>query len=253
MLDAFYISAIGLQAQKEQLDALASNLANLGTTAFKRQSVDFAAILDRVPSTQGVDAIADSQLRPGRIVRIDQRAGDVRATGRALDVAIVGQGFFEIALPGDRIGYSRNGALQIGSEGVLSLASGFPLSVDVRVPAGARDVRVQSDGSVLATLAGDSTTTLLGQIELATFANPESLQYRGDGVFEAPADAEVARVRPGEEGSEPLVVGSLEGSNVSITDGMVELVVMQRIYELNSRVAQVADEMIGMSNNMRRT
>jgi flagellar basal-body rod protein FlgG len=253
MLDALYIAAIGLQAQKEQLDALASNLANLGTTAFKRQSVDFAAILDRVPSTQGVDAIADGQLRPGRIIRIDQRAGDVRATGRSLDVAIVGQGFLEIALPGDKIGYSRNGALQVNGEGVLGLASGFPLSADVRIPTGARDVRVQADGSVLATLAGDSTPTLLGQIELAIFANPESLQYRGDGVFEAPADAEVARVRPGEDGSESLVVGSLEGSNVSITDGMVELVVMQRIYELNSRVAQVADEMIGMSNNMRRT
>lgn len=253
MLDALYISAIGLQAQKEQLDALASNMANLGTTAFKRQSVDFAAILDRIPSTQSVDAITPEQPRPNRAVRIDQRAGDVRATGRTLDVAIVGPGFFEIALPGDRIGYSRAGALQVDSNGVLGLINGFALSGDVRVPTDARDVRILSDGSVIATIPGDDAPTVVGQIELAMFANPERLKYRGDGVFEAPSDAEPVRARPGEEGSEPLIVGSLEGSNVNVTDSMVELVLMQRIYELNSRVAQAADEMIGLSNNMRRS
>jgi flagellar basal-body rod protein FlgG len=253
MLDALYISAIGLQAQKEQLDALASNLSNLSTPAFKRQSVDFAAILDRAPARQGLDAVGDGQLRPGRVVRIDQRQGELQATGRALDVAIVGPGFLEIALPGERTAYTRSGSLRIDADGALTAANGYPLTVDVRVPEGSNDLRIAPDGSVTAVLAGDSAPTLLGQIELAQFANPEALRYRGEGVFEAPADVEPVRVRPGEEEHEPLVVGSLEGSNVNMTDSMVSLLLMQRIYELNSRVAQVADEMLGLSNNMRRT
>jgi flagellar basal-body rod protein FlgG len=251
MLDALYISAIGLQAQKEQLDALAGNLANIGTTAFKRQTVDFSAILDRSPA--GTDALSMPDARPNRLLRVDLTPGPVHATARPLDIAIVGSGFIEVQLPGDRIGYSRGGSLQINPEGGLSLANGMPLKADIRVPAGANDLQIRPDGSVIATLAGDPTATVLGQIELATFANPDSLQYRGEGVFMAPdgaADPIVAR--PGEEGTALLATQSLEGANVNMTDEMVALMLMQRVYELNSRVAQVADELMGMSNNMRR-
>jgi flagellar basal-body rod protein FlgG len=252
MLDALYISAIGLQAQKEQLDALASNVANIGTTAFKRQSVDFSAILDRVPARQGVNAVSAGEARPARVVRTDMTPGDVRATGRALDVAIVGAGFFEVRLPGEQIGYSRTGSLQIDAEGVMSLTSGQALQADIRVPGGARDVRIAEDGTVTALLPGDVEPTLLGQIELAIFDNPERLEYRGEGLFMAPADAEPVRARPGEEGSNLLAVGALEGSNSNVSTEIVALMLMQQVFELNSRVAQAADEMIGMSNNLRR-
>ncbi len=252
MLNSLYISAIGLQAQKEQLDSVASNLANLGTTAFKRQSVDFSAILDRVPLARGTDAISAQAAHPNRLYRTDLAPGEVHATGRPLDVAIIGAGFFEIELPDERTGYSRVGALQIDSDGEVSLANGRILKADIRVPSGASGVQILPDGAVLATLPGDAEPTVLGQIELARFDNPELLEYRGEGVFTAPEGIEPTRARPGEEGTEPLAVASLEGSNVQITDEMVSLMLMQRIYELNSRVAQVTDEIIGMSNNLRR-
>jgi flagellar basal-body rod protein FlgG len=252
MLDALYISAIGLQAQKEQLDALANNLANVGTTAFKRQSVDFSAILDSAPAGSSLAGAQPRAARAARLLLIDQTPGAVRATGRPLDIAIAGAGFLEVELPGEQTGYSRAGALQVNADGALSLLTGQVLKSDVRVPGDASDVRILPSGEVTAVLAGDATATVLGQIELTTFANPERLQYRGEGVFTAPEDAEPRRARPGEEGAGELVVQSLEGSNVQMTSEMVSLMLMQRIYELNSRVAQVADELIGMSNNLRR-
>jgi len=260
MLDAMYIAAIGLQAQKEQLDAVANNLANVGTTAFKRQSVDFSAILDRAPAAAGADAIGSGDNRPNRLLHFDTTPGEVHQTGRPLDVAIVGPGFIEVQLPGDRTGYSRVGSLQVNGDGMLALSTGQVLKADVRVPADAQDVRVLADGSVTAVMPGDVKSTdvtppatVLGQIELAMFTNPESLAYQGDGVFTAPDGVEPTRARPGEDGSQALALQSLEGSNINLTDEMVTMMLMQRIYELNSRVAQVADEMIGMCNNMRRS
>lgn len=253
MLDAFHISAIGLQAQKAQLDALAGNLANLGTTAFKRQSVDFSAILDRVSIAHDAGAVSMADARPIRLLRIDLAPGEVHTTGRLLDVAIIGAGFLEVELPDRQTGYSRGGSLQIDTDGALCLPSGQPLKADIRVPSGASDVQVLADGSVTAVLAGENTPTVLGQLELATFSNPESLQYRGEGVFMAAEGVESVRTRPGEAGTQPLAVHSLEASNVNMTDEMVSLMLMQRVYELNARVAQVADELMGMSNNLMRS
>jgi flagellar basal-body rod protein FlgG len=193
-------------------------------------------------------------------MRFDQTPGEVHQTGRPLDVAIVGPGFLEVELPGDKLGYSRVGSLQVNADGTLALSTGQALKADVRVPADASDVRVLADGTVTAVIPNGAqptgvapAPTVLGQIELALFANPEALEYHGDGVFTAPDNVEPTRARPGEDGSQPLAVQSLEGSNIQLTDEMVTMMLMQRIYELNSRVAQVADEMIGMSNNMRRT
>jgi flagellar basal-body rod protein FlgG len=250
MLDAFYISALGLQAQKEQLDVVANNLANVGTTAFKRQTRDFATLLDRVHGTESVQALeAEGSGLPAQ--RLDFTQGEVHATGRALDVAIVGPGFIEVQLPGEQTGYARNGALQIGEDGALELISGQTLRADVRVPSGASDVRVLADGTVTALLAGDSDPSVLGQIELAMFSTPERLQYLGQGIFTAPDGIEPTHARPGEDGTSALVAESLEGSNIRMTEEMVSLMLMQRIYELNARVMQVADEIVGMSNNLR--
>jgi len=252
MMNAVYISAIGLQAQQEQLDASAGNLANLSTPGYKRRSVDFSALLDRAPATADSVATVPADANPGRSVRLDFTPGALHPSGRALDLAINGSGFVEIELPGGTTGYSRAGSLQVNADGGLSLAGGLPLKADVRVPGGAGAVQIQPDGRVMAVLAGDSTASLLGQIELATFANPESLQYRGDGVFTAPEGSEPTHARPGEDGTGTLAAGYLEGSNVRMVDEMVSLLLMQRIYELNSRVLQVADEMTGMANNLRR-
>ena len=124
MFDALQVAAVGLQAQKERLDTLANNLANVSTTAFKRQTVDFASILDRAPRATRGEPVATAEARESRVLRVDAAQGDVRETGRALDIAIVGPGFLEVALPGHRTGYSRTGALKIDANGDGQLSKG---------------------------------------------------------------------------------------------------------------------------------
>jgi len=249
MLDALYTAAVGLEAQQQQLNSAANNFANLTTTAYKRQTVDFSAILARGPGS----ARNPTDAQPVNLLHFDMTPGALHATGRALDVAIQGTGFVEVTLDGQKTGYSRGGALQINSDGVLSLASGQALKADIRIPTGATNVQILPDGSVTAFLAGETTAKTLGQIDLVTFTNPDALTYSGDGIFVLPEGAaEPARSRPGEGETQPLAPQSLEGSNVDMTTEMVSMTLMQRVYELNSRVAQVADELMGMANNMRR-
>jgi flagellar basal-body rod protein FlgG len=253
MLNAIYIAAVGLQAQKEQLDASANNFANMNTTAYKRQSVDFSSVLDRVPTASGAAAATPADAQPDRKMRIDMTAGSLQSTGRALDVAIDGPAFIEVDLPDGVTGYARGGSLQVNAEGGLSLSSGEAIKADLRIPSSATNVQIAADGSVTAVLSADSAASIVGQIETVTFSNPEALQYRGDGVFTAPEETpSPARTRPGTEGTALLKPGSLEGSNVVMTNEMVSLMVTERSYELNSRVIQIADEMMGMSNNLRR-
>lgn len=252
MFDALQVAAVGLQAQKERLDTLANNLANVSTTAFKRQTVDFASILDRAPRATRGEPVATPEARESRVLRVDAAQGDVRETGRALDIAIVGPGFLEVELPGHRTGYSRTGALKIDANGDLVLASGHVLKADIRAPSDASSIEVLADGRVMALIADDTTPTLLGRIELAVFRNAEALKYRGEGIFTAPDDVDPTRIVPGEDGAAPLAVRSLEGSNVRMTDELVTLMLVQRVYELNSRVFQTADELMSMTNNLRR-
>jgi flagellar basal-body rod protein FlgG len=253
MQNALYVAGVGLEAQQQELNASSNNFANLNTTAFKRQYVDFSALLDR--PTAGANLGADGRIDsvPLSILRTDMTPGTIRATGRALDVAISGQGFIEVELPDNAVGYTRGGSLQINADGLLTLPTGEVLKDEIRVPGGATGVQVQPDGSVTVLINGDASPRVLGRIELVTFSNTDSLQFRGNGIFTQPdGGPSPGRARPGEGGTQPLAVASLENSNVDMTNEMVSLTVMQRVYELNSRVAQVADELMSLVNNMRR-
>ena len=253
MLDAMYIAAVGLQAQQEQLNATANNFANLNTTAYKRQSIDFSSILDRTTVTAGATIVSSPDAKPASLMRFDLSPGAVHSTGRALDIAISGTGFIPVELPNDKTGYSRGGSLQMNADGGLSLPSGQALKADIRIPNGATNVQILPDGTVTAFVSGETTARTLGQIELATFVNSDLLTYGGDGIFTPPdGTAEPTLAPPGEDGTAQLTPQSLEGSNVDMTNEMVSMTLMQRVYELNSRVAQVADEMMSMANNMRR-
>lgn len=254
MYDAIYVSAVGLQAQKEQLDAAANNLANANTPAFKRQRVDFSAILDRGGPARVTDGLAPAAGESvSKRVRVDLAQGEVVPTGRSLDVAIQGNGFLEVLLADGRSGYSRGGSLKVNDDGALAIADGRALKADVRVPSGATGIAVAADGTVTALLPGDKSASVLGQLDLVTFVNPDSLQYQGEGVFVPRAGAsDPTRARPGEDGTGTLVTGALEASNIRMVDEMVSLMLMQRVYELNAKVMQAADEMVGMTNNLRR-
>jgi flagellar basal-body rod protein FlgG len=254
MMKSLYISAIGLQAQKEQLDSIASNFSNVNTTAYKRKTVDFAAVLDRsdAPATQDANATGEGG-RSAKVVRFDLAQGDVRATGRALDVAVVGAGFFEVDLGGGSSGYSRGGSLQVNADGMLTLANGRVLKADIRIPSGTASVQIGADGRVSGVLEGDRAPTVLGQLELVSFANPEALEYNGEGLFVTRGGSnDATTLRPGEPGAARLAPGSLEGSNVRMVDEMVSMMLMQRVYELNTKVIQAADEMMALTNTIRR-
>lgn len=252
MLDAFLVSAVGLQAQKDQLDTIANNLANTNTVAYKRRTVDFSGLLDRTAAPAGVSAQTAEAARPSGI-RVDMVQGEVRTTGRPLDIAITGPGFIEVSLRDGRIGYSRGGSLQVNADGLLSLPSGQVLKADIRIPTGATGVEVMPDGSVRAQLKGDAAPSVLGQIELVNFTSSDALVPLGAGLFELrDANTEPARAWPGEEWAGELSVGAVEASNVRMVDEMVHLMLAQRVYELNAKVAQAADEMMGLTNSLRR-
>lgn len=251
MLDAFYISSIGLHAQKAQLDVIAENLSNAGTAAYKRRAVDFSSLLDRSAAT------APAAAAPGdghvRLTRVDMRSAEVRQTGRALDFAINGAGFVEATLPDNRVVYSRGGSLQIDDNGMLTLPGGQVLKAEIRIPTGATNAEVLADGSVRAMLAGDAQLTVIGQLELVSISNLDALTPIGAGLYEAQQPlADVTRALPGDDWAQALEVRSLEGSNVRMVDEMVNLLLAQRIYELNARVAQTADEMMGLTNTLRK-
>lgn len=255
MLDSLYISAIGMQTQKTQLDAVANNMANANTPGYKRERVDFVGLMNRQAAAAEATEAAGAADRTTGLLRRDLSQGEVKTTGSAMDVAINGAGFIEVRLGDDRIGYVRGGSLRISADGFLATSAGQVLRADIRVPANASELAIAADGTVTAKLGSDADATELGRIEVAAFSNPEALHYRGDGVYELAQDAADAPVRgtPGTEGLGALASGKLEMSNVKLVDEMVSLMMAQRVYELNSRVAQAADELMGMANNLRRS
>lgn len=257
MLNSLYISALGMQAQKSQLDVVSNNLTNTNSTGYKRERVDFSAMLDR--QVQGVAATDPNALASmGRGTALsslhrDLSQGELKSTGSPLDLAINGEGFFEVNLPEGRTAYVRGGSMKINDDGYLTTADGYALKSDVRIPTGASGLVIDAQGVVSAKLNGDTRTTELGRLQLVSFANNDALQYLGNGVFAAGENQEpLTRGAPQEGGLGGVESGKLEMSNVKLVDEMVALMMAQRVYELNSKVVQAADELMSLTNNLRR-
>lgn len=251
MLNSFYVSALGMEAQKSQLDVVSNNLANANSAGYKRERVDFAAMLDR--QVQGVARDSAVKSAPLTSIHRDLSQGELRATDSVLDLAINGQGLIEIALPDDKVGYVRGGSLKINADGYLATSAGQLLKADVRIPATASDLTIDARGVVSAKLGNDSQATELGRLQLTQFSNVDALQYLGNGVFSAPDGIEPAfKGYPQEDGLGAIASGKLEMSNVKLVDEMVSLMMAQRVYELNAKVAQAADELMAMTNSLRR-
>jgi flagellar basal-body rod protein FlgG len=259
MTDALYVGATGMRAHQTQVDTIANNVANVNTTGFRRETVNFSSVMAALQSgavdplgsslrenlqSRGAGAIASLQL--------STQAGELKQTQAPLDVAIDGSGFFEVLLPDGTPAYTRAGALSLNAEGMLS-GAGLPLSARIAVPADASALRITPDGRVLANVAGRSDVEL-GNIELASFANPGGLQSIGDNLYR-PADAsgEMQLGTPGESGNGTLRQGFLESSNVQLVDELVALMLAQRGFEMNSKIVQAADQMLGITNSLYRT
>lgn len=258
MNGAFYVSAVGLQAQQRALDVIAGNIANINTPAYKRSEVRFSEMLATradpdVPRTDLSDAAASAS--GGVLVEatpmIDM-GGALQATGQAMDVAIDGSGFIELMGPNGQTLLWRGGTLKIGEDGMLGSSGGLPLKAAITVPADASAITIGSDGVVRAQTGDAAAPTEIGQIALVKVEDAGDLQRLDGGLYRPSDAARISDAQPGEDGTGGLVQGSIERSNVEMTSEMVQLMLVQRAYGANAQVVQAADQLMAIANGLRR-
>lgn len=254
MLRAFSTAATGMSAQQMMVDVTANNLANINTNGFKRSQVDFQDLLYikmRDPGTEVSSGMkTPSGLEVGSGVRAASTVkvfsnGELMSTSRNLDVAIAGDGFFQITMPGDGTTmYTRDGAFQTGPNGELMTNSGYLVEPAITIPTDAASVSIAKDGGVNVTTSS-GTQSVIGNIQLARFPNPSGLSSEGDNLLaETEASGSPLTGTPGESGFGQLQAGFLEKSNVQMVNELVNLITAQRAYETNSRAIRAADEIL---------
>lgn len=258
---ALRTSASGMAAQQMRTEVIANNLANVNTTGFKRSRPQFEDLLYQTIQNGGFidtrDARATPAIQVGRGVHLaaiqrQHAQGTLEATGRPLDLAIEGDGFFQVQLPSGEIAYSRDGGFQISDQGVLVTNGGYGLVPSVRIPQDVTDLTVSKSGVVTAS-RGEGNTIELGRIELARFANPAGLLTLGENLYrQTPASGQPVLGMPQDQGFGRLMQGSLEGSNVEIVNEMVDMISAMRAYEINSKAIKNADEMDAMTSQLLR-
>jgi len=262
MLRTLWIAASGMQAQALNIDVIANNLANVNTTGFKRSRADFQDLLYETLRPPGVASSAGSQVPTGiqlghgtRPVAIQKNflQGDYQHTENELDMAIEGDGFFQVLQPNGEIAYTRAGAFKLDSDGRIVTSDGFFMEPEISIPTTATSISIGTDGTVSVLLAGEIEPTQIGNIELMRFLNPAGLKSIGRNLYlPTLASGDGIAGTPGEEGFGTIAQGYLEMSNVSVVQEMVNMITTQRAYEINSKAIQAADEMLQMANNVRR-
>lgn len=253
MNDALYIAATGMKAQTAQLDTIANNVANASTPGFKRSSLRFADLVGVPPADlQPVDpSVVPAGVRVGAVQR-SFSAGELRRVDDSMSLAIQGDGFIEVQLPDGSSAFARSTRLQINADRLLTTADGLALRQNIHVPSDLRSLSIAEDGQVSG-LDDAGRTAALGRLDVAVFASPASLTSVGEGLWRASAGSgEAMLAPPGEAGAGRLKQGYQEASNVQMVEEMVQLMVAQRAYEMNVKVMQAADEIAGMTNNLRK-
>jgi flagellar basal-body rod protein FlgG len=258
MLDSLYIAATGMHAQQLNVDTISNNLANVNTAGFKRSRVAFQDVLYReLGLGRGLlGAEAPARFGAGVAVADTTRVfedGELKKSEGALDLAIRGQGFFEVRLADGALAYTRSGALQVNRERLLATADGHVLAPEVQVPEEATGLAIDATGHVSARLPGESAPVEIGRLELARFVNPSALAALGGNLFAATErSGDALYGRPGEEAFGTLAQGFLESSNVKLVEELIGLVLAQRAFEVNARAVQASDELLSLVNNLRR-
>jgi flagellar basal-body rod protein FlgG len=251
-----------MYAQQLFVDTIANNLANVNTTGYKKSRVEFQDLIYqtlRAAGTSGVAGVvvpAELQIGHGvRPVAVQKNfsQGPPRSTENPLDVAIMGEGFFQVNLPDGTIAYTRDGTFKLNNEGALVTADGFYLEPQINIPLDTTSINIDNDGTISVILVGSVEPQEVGQIELAKFINAGGLKNIGQNMFlPTEASGEPVLGSPGTEGFGQLNQGYLEGSNVKVVEEMVNMIVAQRAYELNSKSIRTAEEMLQMANNIKR-
>ncbi|MDP6353537.1 MAG: flagellar basal-body rod protein FlgG [Planctomycetota bacterium] len=266
MMRALFTAATGLNAQKTHVDVIANNLANVNTCGFKRQKVEFQDLIyEEVcaatdESILGVERPVPIELGSGVKVAATTRVfsqGMLKETGRNLDIAIQGEGFFQIELPDGRTAFTRNGEFHINSRGEMTTADGLRVAnpnVTFDENTNIQSIVHAPDGTILAKRRDNPEENVtVGRLQLAVFRNPEGLKAIGNNLFIRTPASGAPEVRPpGENGAGQLMCGFCESSNVNVVTELIDMIIAQRSYEVNSRAIRTSDEMLQTANQLLR-
>lgn len=262
MMRALWTAGTGMVAQQANIDVISNNLANVNTTGFKKSRTDFQDLMYQTLRQAGAPTGPDTQVPTGiqmghgvRQVATQKiyTQGNYQATGGEFDLCIEGQGFFQITMPDGSIGYTRDGALKKDGQGRLVTSDGYPLEPAIQVQDGMTDFTVSADGRVSAKVPGQNAPQELGQIQLVRFINPAGLDSIGRNLLKETAASGAPVVgNPGEDGMGSLTQKYLEMSNVQVVDEMVNMIVAQRAYEMNSKAITTSDQMLEQAANLKR-
>jgi flagellar basal-body rod protein FlgG len=251
-----------MQAQQLNIDVLSNNLANVNTSGFKRSRADFQDLLYETLRLAGAPSSATTEVptgiqlghgaRPAAVQKIFMQ-GEYKQTKNELDIAIEGDGFFQITMPDGETAYSRAGAFKLDSEGRIVTSDGYSMEPEISIPDDSMQISIGTDGTVSVRQAGENQANEIGTIQLARFINPAGLNSIGRNLYlPTSASGDVITGTAGEDGFGTLAQGFLEMSNVSVVEEMVNLITAQRAYEINSKSIQAADEMLQIANNIKR-
>jgi flagellar basal-body rod protein FlgG len=263
MLRALYTAATGMSAQQMNLDNVANNLANSSTAGFRRRRLQFQdliyqnLIMPGAAATQQTTLVAGLQIGLGTRAaasEVVQMQGDSSATGSPLDLAIQGDGFFQVTLPSGETAYTRSGAFHMDASGNMVTAEGDPITPAITIPTGSTSITIGSDGTVSVTQPGQQAASQVGSIQLALFPNPGGLNSVGKNLFLATTASgdPIAGTPGGSDGLGTIQQGYLEQSNVDVVEEFIQMILAQRSYEANSRVVTSADQMLQQLNNLAR-
>ena len=251
---ALWAAKTGLDAQQTEMAVISNNLANVNTTGFKQDRAVFEDLLYQNQTQAGADTSQTTQSPSGMSIGTgtqvvatekDYSEGGFTQTGNPLDVAVTGQGFFQIQMPDGTTAYTRDGTFQTNAQGQLVTSSGYQVQPGITIPQGAQSVTIGSDGTVSVTLAGQSAPTQIGQLQLANFINPPGLQPIGDNLLvQSAASGSPQTGSPGQSGLGTLKQGELESSNVNVVEELVNMIQTQRAYEMNSKAINTVDQML---------
>ena len=254
MINSLWISKTGMEAQQMQLDVISNNLANVSTNGFKRSTAVFEDLMYQNLRQVGASSTEQSTLPTGLQVGLGVRTvatsrsfaqGNPQQTSNKLDVAIQGDGFFQVTMPDGTNSYTRDGAFQVNSAGALVTATGLAVANGVTVPANATAVTIAGDGTVTATIPGTAAPASIGTIALARFINPAGLTPLGGNLYaESAASGQPTAGTPGADGMGALMQGFVETSNVNVVQELVTMIQTQRAYEMNSKAVQTSDQML---------
>jgi flagellar basal-body rod protein FlgG len=253
MNGAFYIGAVGLQSQQRALEVIANNIANINTPAFKRSEVRFTELMAGGVPVDGMTMEALEGARADASAPVFTQ-GELRTTGKAMDVAIEGEGFLELQGPDGRTYLWRGGTLGIGPDGFLTAAeTGLPLKAMVSVPREATSLQIGRDGAVRAVMGeGQPAGEEIGRLEVVRARDGALSAAMGGGLYEVSDPSDLMAATPGEDGAGALVQGAVEGSNVLLAEQMVTLMLMQRAFAANAQVLQAGDQLMAIANGLRR-